>query len=89
MMRTRGKGSEMKAGAIVVVDPWSKAAECDRAIELVADPERRIVLQSLRSLWIALGNPLLRSGKHARGGNLAAIAQIHTELMAVCRTGMN
>ena len=79
----------MKAGAIVVVDPWSKAAECDRAIELVADPERRIVLQSLRTLWIALGDPRSRSGECARGGNLTAIAQIHTELMAVCRTGMN
>jgi hypothetical protein len=38
------------------VDPWTKAAECDRAIQLVADPERRIVLESLRNLWIALSN---------------------------------
>jgi hypothetical protein len=38
------------------IDPWVKAAECERAIRVVADPERRSVLTSLRSLWVALGN---------------------------------
>jgi hypothetical protein len=38
------------------IDPWVKAAECERAIRVVADPEHRSVLLSLRSLWIALGN---------------------------------
>jgi len=79
----------MSSGVIVLVDPWSKAAECDRAIEQVADPERRMVLQSLRSLWIALCSSLSRPDDHDRTGNLSAIAQIHTELMAVCRSGMH
>ena len=38
------------------LDPWFKAAECERAIEIVADPERRVILNSLRSVWVALGN---------------------------------
>jgi hypothetical protein len=74
---------------MVLLDPWSKAAECDRALERVADPERRIVLESLRSLWIALCNSLsLRDDRH-QANHLATIAQIHTELMATCRTAMH
>jgi len=73
----------------VLLDPWSKAAECDQALERVADPERRIVLESLRSLWIALCNSLsLRDERH-QPNHLSAIAQIHTELMATCRTAMH
>jgi hypothetical protein len=74
---------------MVLLDPWCKAAECDQALERVADPERRIVLESLRSLWIALCNSLsLRDGRH-QPSQLSTIAQIHTELMATCRTAMH
>jgi hypothetical protein len=71
------------------VDPWGKAAECERAIEIVADPERRIVLNSLRSLWIALGNKQSFFDGVERTGQLSTIAQIHAELMLVCRNAMH
>jgi hypothetical protein len=74
---------------MMLLDPWSKAAECDQALERVADPERRIVLESLRSLWLALCNSLsLRDERH-QANHLSAIAQIHMELMATCRTAMH
>jgi len=70
------------------VDPWGKAAECERAIEIVADPERRVVLNSLRSLWLALGSqPSFKELE--RAGRLSTIAQIHIELMSVCRSAMH
>ena len=71
------------------IDPWSKAAECDRAIELIADPERRVVLESLRSLWIALCNERSLLDQSDRLRPLSKIAQIHTELMVVCRRAMH
>jgi hypothetical protein len=71
------------------VDPWAKAAECDRAIELVADPERRIVLQSLRRLWIALCSEVSLGDAPDRAGRLSTITQIHAELMADCRRAMH
>ena len=72
------------------VDPWRKAAECDHAIKLVADPERRIVLESLRSLWIALSNERSLLDEPDRARQLTTtITQIHTELMAVCRGAMH
>ena len=74
---------------MVQVDPWCKAAECERAMEIVADPERRIVLSSLRSVWVALGNrqSLLEAPEQA--GKVSTIAQIHTELMMVCKDAMH
>ena len=81
------------------VDPWSKAAECDRAIAIVADPERRIVLLSLRDFWIALGNDMPCVSAHDETGRrstmsvmhaqLSTVSQIHTELMAGCRNAMH
>ena len=71
------------------VDPLGKAAECERAIEIVADPERRVVLSSLRSVWIALANKerFLRSSDIA--GDVSTIAQIHAELMSACKNAMH
>ena len=71
------------------LDPWQKAAECQRALAVVADPERRDVLNSLRLLWIALGNkrPLFEGVEGA--GQLSTIAQIHAELMCGCKNSMH
>lgn len=71
------------------VDPWGKAAECQRAIEIVADPERRVVLNSLRNLWIALGNAPSSFDRFERAGQLFTIAQIHTELISAYRNAMH
>jgi hypothetical protein len=81
------------------VDPWSKAAECERAIERAADPERRTVLESLRCFWIALGNELPTGGRRDGADHvstmprihtqLSIITQIHTQLMAGCRSAMH
>jgi hypothetical protein len=74
---------------MIRVDPWGKAAECERAIAIVADPERRVVLNSLRSVWVALGNKqsVLDAPEQAR--HLSNIAQIHTELMSICKNAMH
>jgi hypothetical protein len=74
---------------MVRVDPGDKAAECERAIEVIADPERRAVLNSLRSLWLALGNKQALFGPSGRPGPLWAISQIRTESMSVCRHAMH
>jgi hypothetical protein len=71
------------------VDPWGKAAECQRAIEIVADPERRVVLSSLRNLWIELGNAPSSFDRLERAGQLFMIAQIHSELISACRNAMH
>ena len=77
------------------VDPWSKVAECERAMAIIADPERRIVLLSLRDLWIALGDRLPHISVHDRTdgrskmSRLSAVTEIHAQLMASCRNAMH
>jgi hypothetical protein len=71
------------------VDPWSKAAECDRALAVIADPERRLVLDSLRNLWLALCNEQSFFDRPDRAHQLSTIAQIHAELIAECRSAMH
>jgi len=71
------------------LDVWNKAAECERAIAAVADPERRIVLNSLRDLWLALGNRQVLLEKPERAAQLSTIVQIHAELMWSCRSAMH
>jgi hypothetical protein len=75
--------------AMLQIDPWVKAAECERAIRVVADPERRSVLISLRSLWITLGNEETVFDRSRQAGQVPKIAQIHAELMSLYRNAMN
>ena len=79
---------QSKGEAMLLLDPWSKAAECDRAIERVADPERRIVLESLRRLWLDICKSLVID-RPAQTPHLSAIAQMHAEFIAGCRTAMH
>ena len=69
------------------IDPQAKAAECERAMRVVADPDRRSVLVSLRSLWVSLGHDKPYSGTSRQA--VPKIAQIHAELMCSYRNGMN
>src|ERR1700688_2517113 len=83
--------SEIAPGpcAMLQIDPWVKAAECERAIRVVADPERRSVLISLRSLWVALGNEDSIRDRSRQSGQVPMIAQIHAELMSIYRNAMH
>jgi hypothetical protein len=71
------------------VDPWGKAAECERAMAIVADPERRVILSKLHSVWVALGNKQSFLTASDRAVPVATIAQIHTELMSGCKNAMH
>ena len=71
------------------VDPWGKAAECERAMAIVADPERRVILSKLRSVWVALGNKQSFLDASERAVPLSTIAQIHAELISGCKNAMH
>jgi hypothetical protein len=38
------------------IDPWEKAAECVRAIQISIDPHRKAMLINLQQMWIELAN---------------------------------
>ena len=38
------------------MDPWEKAAECQRYLQFEVDSTRREILANVRDLWIGLAN---------------------------------
>jgi hypothetical protein len=41
---------------MIQVDPWEKAADCERALRLALDPVHRDKLKDIREFWISLAN---------------------------------
>jgi hypothetical protein len=75
--------------AMLQTDPVLQQIDPERAIRVVADPERRSVLISLRSLWVALGNEDSIRDRSRQSGQVPMIAQIHAELMSLYRNAMH
>jgi hypothetical protein len=64
------------------VDPWEKAADCERALRLIIDPVHRENLTNIREFWISLANeqPSLSEREFAKQAE--AIGRLHAKLIA-------
>jgi hypothetical protein len=64
------------------MDPWEKAADCERALRLTIDPVHREYLVNIREFWISLANkrPFLSEDAFARQAE--AIGRLHADLAA-------
>ncbi len=64
------------------VDPWEKAADCERALRLTLDPVHRANLANIREFWISLANErrFLSDDEFARQAE--AIGRLHARLAA-------
>ena len=62
------------------IDPWEKAADCERAVQTAADPQQKKILKKLRYLWIALANEsdCMSADEFAR--EIEVIGRLHVEL---------
>jgi hypothetical protein len=61
------------------VDPWEKAAECARAIQISHDPHRKAVLNNLQQMWVALATERSFWGLSV-GAEVEAIGRLHLTL---------
>jgi len=50
---TRGEGCSRMENAMFPLDPWEKAADCDRALRITIDPVHRENLTYIREFWIS------------------------------------
>jgi hypothetical protein len=68
--------------AMFQLDPWEKAADCERALRLTLDPRHRERLTNIRDFWISLAHkrPLLSEREFA--SEAEAIARLHAGLAA-------
>jgi hypothetical protein len=62
------------------VDPWEKAAECTRAIQISLDPNRKSVLTNLQQMWIALGEERRFLTPEEVAREMKAIGRLHAGL---------
>ena len=64
---------------MIQVDPWEKAADCERASRLTLDPVHRDKLKDIREFWISLANakPLMSDQQFAKEAE--AIGRLHAK----------
>ena len=64
------------------MDPWEKAADCERAIRLTIDPIHRENLANIREFWISLANKRRFLTEREFANQAEAIGRIHANLPA-------
>ena len=75
------------------IDPWEKAADCERALRITVDPIRRETLSNIREFWIALAqesrflsdDALAPRSRRSAASTLSSTA---TEVTKRCRSGV-
>jgi hypothetical protein len=63
------------------VDPWERAAECERSANATVDAHRKAILHKLRDLWIALGNERCLIADEDMASHIEAINRMHLEVI--------
>jgi hypothetical protein len=64
------------------VDPWEKAADCERVLRLTIDPVHRENLTNIREFWISLANKRSFLSEHEFAKQVEAIGRLQANLTA-------
>jgi hypothetical protein len=64
------------------IDPWEKAADCERALMLTHDPIYRGNLTSIREFWISLAHKRSLLSPVEFANEAEAIGRLHAKLSA-------
>jgi hypothetical protein len=64
---------------MINVDPWEKAADCERAVRLTLDPARRDKLKDIREFWISLAYARPFLSEHQFAEEVEAIGRLHAK----------
>jgi hypothetical protein len=74
--------STCRAKSMSQVDPWEKAADCERVLRLTLDPIHRETLTNIREFWIALAQKSRSLSAEALAAQIEAIGRLHARLTA-------
>jgi hypothetical protein len=69
-----------RGGPMAQVDPWEKAADCERAIRITLDPLHRETLTNIREFWIALAHKSRFLSDDALATQIETIGRLHAKL---------
>jgi hypothetical protein len=70
---------------MIQVDPWEKAKECAHASEISTDPHKKVVLDNLKQMWIALANEQRFLSPERLAREAEAIGRLHVRLTETTR----
>jgi len=62
------------------VDPWEKAADCERALRIPVDPLRRETLSNIREFWIVLAQESRFLSEEVLAAQIETIGRLHAKL---------
>ena len=62
------------------LDPWKKAADCERELRLTIDPAHREKLTNIRDFWISLAQKRLSLSESEFVNEAQAITRLHANL---------
>jgi hypothetical protein len=62
------------------VDPWEKAADCERALRITVDPVHRETLSNIREFWITLANESPSLSEDDLATQIETIGRLHAKL---------
>jgi hypothetical protein len=85
----RTVGGEQTEVTMSGIEPWEKAADCERALQAASDPQQKKILKNLRYLWIALANEcdVMSADEFARESEV--IGRLHVELALLDRPSLH
>jgi hypothetical protein len=64
------------------LDPWKKAADCERELRLTIDPAHREKLTNIRDFWISLAHKRMFLSESEFVNEAQAITRLHANLTA-------
>ena len=71
------------------INPWEKAADCERALQAASDPQQKKILKNLRYLWIALANECDVMSADEFAHESEVIGRLHVELAFLDRPSLH
>jgi hypothetical protein len=69
-----------------LVDPFEKAADCARAIQISTDPLRKGVLYNLQQMWVALATERAYLTSEELAREAEKIGRLHIKLAGADQT---
>ena len=65
------------------LDPWERAADCERELRLTIDPTRREKLINIRDFWISLAHRRVFLTESEFADEAQAITRLHANLITL------
>ena len=74
---------------MIQVDPWEKAADCERVLRITIDPVHREIVTNIREFWISLAKEkaFLKDDELARRAE--TISRLHAKMTATPTTSIH